>query len=295
VSTSERRYLSIGEVLGMLHEEFPDVTISKIRFLESQGLIDPERTPSGYRKFYPPDIERLRFILREQKEHFLPLKVIRDRLEESTGERPDATNGTAGSSGSSGAATAGEPGAVEGGPAHAAPASAAVAAASDAPIETARPAPPEPERLPVWMTQPPSRPRNPLLVGGVQGSGASYTAEEVASASGLTREQVAQAEQYGLLTGRRAGHETFYGPDAVAIAKAIAGFLEFGIEDRHLMALNNAADREVGLYEQVILPLLKQRNPEARAHAVERLGALAELGRTLHNDLVRQALRQYLD
>ncbi len=67
-------------MLALLQEEFPDITISKIRFLESQGLIDPERTPSGYRKFYDDDIERLRWILREQKEHFLPLKVIRDRL-----------------------------------------------------------------------------------------------------------------------------------------------------------------------------------------------------------------------
>src|SRR4051794_26288601 len=78
---SDRPYLSIGEVLGLLLEEFPDITISKIRFLESQGLIDPERTPSGYRKFYDPDVERLRVILREQRENFLPLKAIRDRLE----------------------------------------------------------------------------------------------------------------------------------------------------------------------------------------------------------------------
>ncbi len=77
---SDRSHLSIGEVLSLLQEEFPDVTISKIRFLESQGLIDPERTPSGYRKFYEDDIERLRWILRQQKDHFLPLKVIKDRL-----------------------------------------------------------------------------------------------------------------------------------------------------------------------------------------------------------------------
>ena len=58
----------------MLLDEFPDVTISKIRFLESQGLIEPERTPSGYRKFYDADVERLRFILREQRENYLPLR-----------------------------------------------------------------------------------------------------------------------------------------------------------------------------------------------------------------------------
>nr|MBA3654306.1 MerR family transcriptional regulator [Actinomycetota bacterium] len=76
----ERSHLSIGEVLALLKAEFPDVTISKIRFLESQGLIAPERTPSGYRKFYEPDVERLRWILRQQRENFLPLKVIRGRL-----------------------------------------------------------------------------------------------------------------------------------------------------------------------------------------------------------------------
>jgi len=80
-STSERPYLSIGEVLGLLLEEFPDVTISKIRFLESQGLIVPERTASGYRKFYEDDVDRLKYILREQKEKFLPLRVIKDRLD----------------------------------------------------------------------------------------------------------------------------------------------------------------------------------------------------------------------
>ncbi len=74
-------HLSIGEVLSLLKEEFPDVTISKIRFLESQGLIDPERTPSGYRKFYEPDIDRLRWVLRLQRDHFLPLKVIKARLD----------------------------------------------------------------------------------------------------------------------------------------------------------------------------------------------------------------------
>src|SRR5271163_457423 len=77
---SGRTYLSIGDVLALLRQEFPDVTISKIRFLESQGLVNPERSPSGYRKFYDHDVERLRWVLRQQREHFLPLKVIRDRL-----------------------------------------------------------------------------------------------------------------------------------------------------------------------------------------------------------------------
>ena len=85
-----RNYQSIGEVLVNVKTEFPDITISKIRFLESEGLITPERTPSGYRKFYPEDVERLRSILRLQRDEYLPLKVIKERLlKEDTGEDED--------------------------------------------------------------------------------------------------------------------------------------------------------------------------------------------------------------
>ncbi|HEX3623536.1 MAG TPA: MerR family transcriptional regulator, partial [Acidimicrobiales bacterium] len=120
----DRAYLSIGEVLALLKEEFPDVTISKIRFLESQGLLDPERTPSGYRKFYESDVERLRWILRQQREHFLPLKVIKGRLRGGGSEggtdagtaaldtaavaTPDRPAGGSGSDGSSSAVAAEE-------------------------------------------------------------------------------------------------------------------------------------------------------------------------------------------
>jgi DNA-binding transcriptional MerR regulator len=73
--------MSIGTVLNVLREEFPEVTISKIRFLESEGLIEPQRTPSGYRKFSAGDVERLGHVLRMQRDHYLPLKVIREQLE----------------------------------------------------------------------------------------------------------------------------------------------------------------------------------------------------------------------
>lgn len=81
-----RDYLSIGEVLDALKQDFPDTSISKIRFLESEGLIEPERTGSGYRKFYESDVEQLRYILSLQRDHFLPLKVIKERL--ATGAPP---------------------------------------------------------------------------------------------------------------------------------------------------------------------------------------------------------------
>ena len=81
VSESTSSLLSIGEVLTRLRKEFDDVSISKIRFLEANGLISPARTPSGYRKFSLLDVERLRYILRMQRDHFLPLKVIRDHID----------------------------------------------------------------------------------------------------------------------------------------------------------------------------------------------------------------------
>jgi DNA-binding transcriptional MerR regulator len=85
-----RNYQSIGEVLVNVKTEFPDITISKIRFLESEGLITPERTPSGYRKFYPDDVERLKSILRLQRDEYLPLKVIKERLlKADAGEEDD--------------------------------------------------------------------------------------------------------------------------------------------------------------------------------------------------------------
>jgi DNA-binding transcriptional MerR regulator len=85
-----RDYLSIGEVLDSLRREFPDVSISKIRFLESEGLVTPERTSKGYRKFYEEDVTRLRHILTLQRDQFLPLKVIKQRLEGSENAGPDS-------------------------------------------------------------------------------------------------------------------------------------------------------------------------------------------------------------
>ncbi len=92
-----RNYQSIGEVLVAVKTEFPDITISKIRFLEAEGLIEPERTPSGYRKFYPDDVERLKSILRLQRDEYLPLKVIKERLLQADAEAgAESTDGATG-------------------------------------------------------------------------------------------------------------------------------------------------------------------------------------------------------
>ena len=89
-----RAYLSIGEVLNRLRGDFADITISKIRFLESEGLIEPQRTPSGYRKFTSSDLERLRYVLIAQRDQYLPLKVIKENLDAiDRGLQPAAVGG----------------------------------------------------------------------------------------------------------------------------------------------------------------------------------------------------------
>ena len=241
----DRAYLSIGEVLTLLKEEFPDVTISKIRFLESQGLLDPERTPSGYRKFYDNDVARLRWILRQQREHFLPLKVIKGRL---IGE-PESEGGGEDQAGAGGTATA---------------MAAAVAEA-------------EPEPL--------SPPR----------SDTSLTLQELAASCALEPGDLKDLERFGLITSRTVGGTAYYDDDALAAAHVAAGFMKFGVEARHLRMYKTAAEREAGFLEQVVLPMLKQRNPQARRQAADALSDLTRLGQGLRAAMLRQALRKYIE
>lgn len=94
-TSTARSLLSIGQVLAKLSPEFTDLTPSKLRFLEEQGLVTPARTASGYRKFSPADVDRLRLVLSMQRDHYLPLKVIRQHLEEiDSGANPALPNAT---------------------------------------------------------------------------------------------------------------------------------------------------------------------------------------------------------
>jgi DNA-binding transcriptional MerR regulator len=87
--------ISIGELLTLLKQEFQDVTISKIRFLETEDLVTPERTPSGYRRYSSEHVEQLRVVLRLQRDQYMPLKVIREHLAEALDEdRPASLVGT---------------------------------------------------------------------------------------------------------------------------------------------------------------------------------------------------------
>ena len=280
-AVEERAYLSIGEVLALLKEEFPDVTISKIRFLESQGLLDPERTPSGYRKFYDTDVERLQWILRQQREHFLPLKVIKGRLRggpETTDEPAEVATPDAGP-----VATA-DP--VE--PAPRVAAEAAVAPA--APVEPGAPA----------ASAPSARPPAPPLVTEaaplvLSSTGVSMNIAEMAAASGLEEDDLRELERYGLLAGRRAASSVYYDEEALMVAQLAAGFMKYGVEARHLRMYKTAGEREAGFLEQVVLPMLKQRNPQARRQAADALSDLTRLGQGLRAAMLRQALRKYIE
>lgn len=276
---TDRPYLSIGEVLGLLLEEFPDVTISKIRFLESQGLIDPERTASGYRKFYDNDVDLLRVILREQRENFLPLRVIRDRLESGAIEDP------------TGPIT--PPRGIRNVPT----------------LELAEPennhhvasGPPgdTPEDDAVLDDEPDERRAsdNEARSDAVSTDNRrdSFPARELCQLAGLTSAQLAELESYGLLVGKGTGASTLYTSADLAIAEAAAGFMQHGVEGRHLRAWRQAAEREASLFEQMILPLLRQRNPKARQQAVATLTTLSSLGAQLRSAIVRSALSHHLD
>ena len=268
---TERAHLSIGEVLSLLQAEFPDITISKIRFLESQGLLDPERTPSGYRKFYEPDIERLRWILVQQRENFLPLRVIKDRLSGETSAPTSAAPAPPQLSTPEPAPTPVEP---------------------PAPVPSPEPAPPTvPAPAPPPVPDPPKMPAPSSLDVGP--SAVSLTRDELASACGLHERVLSDLERYGLITGRPMGRDTLYDEEALVIARLAAGFMRFGVEARHLRMYKVSAEREASFFEQVVLPLVKQRNPDARRQAVTNLGELTELGERLRAAMLRQALKTY--
>jgi DNA-binding transcriptional MerR regulator len=168
--------LTIGEVLTVLREDFPDVTISKIRYLESEDLVHPQRTPSGYRKFSSADVARLRYVLAAQRDQYLPLRVIKEHL---------------------------------------------------AALDRGEPLP------------------------------------------GST-------------------------PPAAPIARAAAGLARHGIEPRHLRVYQNGAEREAGLVEQLVAPVLRARSEEARNRATEKLRELAALSAQLHGALLEARLRDLL-
>jgi DNA-binding transcriptional MerR regulator len=225
-----RTYLSIGEVLVTLKTEFPDITISKIRFLEGEGLIDPERTPSGYRKISDRDVDRQRTVLRMQRDEYLPLKVIKERVAQADGE----------------------------------------------------PAPPKrsDEASAEELALPPT--------------GLQMSEEELSVATGVDRVRIRELENYGILCTHRLNGDTFYDGDDYLVLSIAKDFFKYGIEPRHLTMYRHFAEREATFFESIVMPMLRQRNPDARRAASDSLADLAVLSRRFKQALLRSNLRQHL-
>jgi DNA-binding transcriptional MerR regulator len=215
--------MNIGEVLAQLRPEFPDTTISKLRFLEAEGLVQPRRTPAGYRQYSSEDVARLRYVLTAQRDHYLPLRVIREQLrrnEESAGGRP------------------------------------ALVAVPDTDVAE------EEVRLD----------RADLL-----------------ARAGIDDALLADMREHGLVAPGAGG---WYDADALAVAEAVRDLGRYGVQPRHLRGYRVAADREVGLFAQLVTPLARRSDPAARARAAQTLRELSALSQRLHAALVRAGLRE---
>ena len=241
--------MTIGEVLAALLGDFPELTISKIRYYERQGLLRPARSAAGYRKFSPADVSRLHYILAAARDQYLPLKVIKERL-----EAVDGSTGTG----------------------------------DGTPPEFDTPAhqgPPEPA---------PSR--SGLGVGPelfeLETSDVRLTRRELMRDSGLDDEQLTELEAYGLIAPR--GSSTTYEAETLVIARIVAELSAYGFQARHLRPVKAAVDREVGLIEQVLTPLVRQPSREGRSRAEAHAREYAALSVRLHVALLEAALRATL-
>jgi DNA-binding transcriptional MerR regulator len=231
--------LTIGQVLDLLRPDFPAITIPKLRFLEDKGLVKPVRTPAGYRKYSHRDVDRLRYVLRMQRDHYLPLKVIGDHLD-----------------------------------------------AIDRGLE-----PPEIEPTV------PTVPTVALAPDGVP-SAESFrrtdhmrlSRKELVKIAEVSEELLAELEQMGLIAPARSGH---YDTDALVVARTARELAEYGIEPRHLRGMKAAADREVGLVEQIVAPHRRASDPAAQARAAETASEIAALAVRLHATLVKAGLRRF--
>ncbi len=231
--------MNIGQVLDLLRSDYPGITIPKIRFLEDKGLIKPERTPAGYRKFTQTDVNRLRYVLRMQSEHYLPLKVI--------GEHLDAIDRGL------------EPPAIE----SVVPQVPRMALASDG-LPTAE----------SFRTH----------------SEVRLSRRELLKIADVSAEVLDELLQFGLI--RPLPGTGLFDADALLIVNTARELAAFGLDPRHLRAFRAAADREVGLVQQVVEPLARARDASARARAEDTASEIAALSVKLHATLVKAGLRR---
>ncbi len=255
---------TIGEVLNQLKEDFEDITISKIRFLESEGLIYPDRTESGYRIFSDDDVDRLRFILTAQRDHYLPLKVIREQLDRlDAGEAPGQ------------------------GPGPTPPPTLVPSVGDD-----------EEELTPTQVAMQMAKAVETASSGEAALLEAPTTPVELSlreycEATGLESGQVRALREYAIV-GDPDDETAPFDADDLLTGRAARELLALGLEPRHLRMYRQFVDREVALFEQLATPLLRQRNPEARRQAGRQLEKLAGLTSRMKRSLLSRELRRYV-
>jgi len=231
--------MNIGQVLELLRAEHPTISIPKIRFLEEQGLVSPERTPAGYRKYSHADVERLRYVLVLQRDHHQPHKRIAEILDAiDRGLEPP-------------------------------------------PLVSLTPTVPEVTLSPDGMPSPESFRRHDDL---------RLSRKEVLKIAEIPEGLLAELEEFGLVTPRPGtGH---YDTDALVVCSTAKELAEFGLEPRHLRAFKAAADREVGLVEQVVAPQRRATDAAVRARTEDTVAHLAALSLRLHATLVKSGLKR---
>jgi DNA-binding transcriptional MerR regulator len=230
--------MNIGEVHAKLREDFPNLELSKLRYFEAMDLVRPTRTPAGYRKYSRDDVERLRYALTLQRDHHLPLKVIREHLD-----------------------------ALDRG------------------------------REPTALTTGPQVPKLALAPDGFPSAGSfapdtsrlRLTRRELLAAAEIDDDLLTELESFGLVMPRPGSAP--YDNDAIVIARTAAELADYGIGPRHLRAWKTAADREVGLVEQVAAPIRRSREAGAEGRADEVMTQIAALSVRLHATLVKVGLR----
>ncbi|WP_115787299.1 MerR family transcriptional regulator [Arthrobacter silvisoli] len=222
--------LNIGEVLAQLSDDFPAMTASKIRFLEEKGLINPKRTPAGYRQYAESDVERLRFVLALQRDQYLPLKVIKDYLDAiDRGERP--------------------------------------------------------ENLPPGVTVSP-RIVSDELAAELHGRARALSEEQLRAESGASVPLLQSLLDFGLISHVNGKFDEH----SLQVARACVQLESHGLEPRHLRPFQAAADREFGLVERAVAPLMSRKDAASQSRAAEAAREISELCLTLHRALVQDRI-----
>ncbi len=324
----DRPYLSVGEVLELLRAEFPDLSIARVREFESEGQLRPERTASGYRKFYDDDIAVLRTLLRmpqsdateevetipvddaavaeSERRHPASYRTIRRR------PRPEDLHVGANAVRHGGSAPTAEHdlipnasadqrgGDQRGGDQRGKESRAARLAVVREPVVAQAPAaalPPSPvavssEAAPAAGEALLRGSQNPLLAAG---TAVSLSLAELATAAGAEPALIRELEQYGLVCGRAVFGSTTYDEDALLVTRAAAAFARHGVEPRHLRLYRSLAERELAFFEQVLSPQIHHRSGDSRQKAGELLGDLVRLGEQLRTATVRVAARASIE